>query len=174
MLCACPEFSGACTQLLVPSYGRLLLESADITQSQNAVNISTGDSVVIQCAEGYLLTHTLSNATLSAAQSVTTCSGSGQWTLDIKNLSCVRQTGTCHSVMKRITPYPLSRMYYTLATTYIQRYILHPERSRVCYIHQTKINGPTFSILVQKYNESSRKQLFILIKSQNNYYSSLY
>ena len=87
--------AGACTLLLVPSFGQLLsLESgADITQSQSAVNISVGEGVRIQCAEGYTLTHGSTNATLDQSQSTTTCGSSGAWTLDVTDLVCVKENG---------------------------------------------------------------------------------
>ena len=90
----CFTVSGTCAELLlVPSFGRLLLERSDFTQSQNAVNVSEGDAVTVECAEGYQLTDSGTNTTLSVSQFVTTCQRSGEWSVDISNLACVQQTG---------------------------------------------------------------------------------
>ena len=86
---------GTCAQLLVPSFGQLLLESSnsDITQTQSAVNISTGDRVIIQCAEGYELALGDANTLLSASRSSITCMDGGAWSVDITDLACVKQSG---------------------------------------------------------------------------------
>ena len=88
-------FVGTCAQLLVPSFGQLLLESSnsDITQTQNAVNISAGDRVIIQCAEGYELAIGDASTSQGTSQSILTCMEVGTWSVDITNLACVRQTG---------------------------------------------------------------------------------
>ena len=84
--------SGSCTPLFVPSFGQLLLESTDITQSQNAVNISEGDAVIVQCAEGYHLVHVNTN-TLLGTSFVIRCGGTGAWSVNVTELVCVKQSG---------------------------------------------------------------------------------
>ena len=85
---------GACGQVTVPLFGQLLLESVDITQTLSVVNISVGDRVVVQCAEGYELVFRDSDRLLGASQSTITCTGGGMWSpADINNLNCVKQSG---------------------------------------------------------------------------------
>ena len=85
---------GACGQVTVPLFGQLLLESVDITQTLSMANISVGDRVVVQCAEGYELVFKDSNMLLGASQSTTTCIDGGTWSpADINNLNCVKQSG---------------------------------------------------------------------------------
>ena len=85
---------GACGPVTVPLFGQLLLENVDITQTLSAVNISVGDRVVVQCAEGYELVFKDSNTLLGASQSTTMCTDRGTWLpANINNLNCVKQSG---------------------------------------------------------------------------------
>ena len=82
----------------MPSFGQLLLEldqgsSLDITQTQMRVNISIGDRVVVQCAEGYELASGNSNTPLGGSRSSTVCMETQMWSVDTVDLSCVRQSG---------------------------------------------------------------------------------
>lgn len=79
---------------MVPLFGQLLLESMDITQTLNTVNISVGDRVTVRCADGYELAFRDSNTLLGGTGSITTCTGEGTWSpADINNLICVKRSG---------------------------------------------------------------------------------
>ena len=89
---------------MVPCFGQLLLESMDITQTLNAVNISVGDRVVVRCAEGYELTFRNSSRPLGASQLTTMCTSGGTWSpADINNLTCMKRSGKLNVYCATIT-----------------------------------------------------------------------
>ena len=79
---------------MAPLFGQLRLENVDITRNLSTVNISVGDGVVFQCADGYELVITDSSMGLGSQSITITCTDGGTWLPeDINSLTCVKESG---------------------------------------------------------------------------------
>ena len=98
---------------MAPLFGQLRLENVDITRNLSTVNISVGDTIDFQCADGYELVITDSNMALGSQSITITCTDGGTWLPeDINSLTCVKESGKLITINQTMSCKSANQQYW--------------------------------------------------------------